>query len=590
MGNVALSRLAAALAAPALLWCAVPTMRLEDIKPGMRGVGKTVFQGNRIDEFQVEILGTLENVGPKQSVILARLSGGPLDRTGVMQGMSGSPVYIDGKLAGAVAMTFAFSKEPIAGIRPIGEMFEVEKSPPKTELRPTAAIREPINLLTRPEDVLSGEGRLTEIATPVSFGGFTRATLDHFAPQLRSVGLEPLQGLTGGGAPASGFGDPSLIQPGSMISVQLLSGDMSIGAEGTVTSVDGSRVYGFGHRFLSVGPTEMPFARAEVIALLPNLSTSFKISASREWMGAITQDRSAGIAGILGRRADMVPFTISVSGPESTAGRTMNYRMQMVNDRVLAPLLVQIALYSAIDATERTMGVSSLEVRGHISFQGAVPPIELNNVYTGDVNVPLQASLNTAVPLAYLMQSGFDALKLKEIAIDVRSFDRKKQYQIDQAWTSVREARPGDDLDVIVTMCGENSVEMTRKAKYHIPVGAPPGPLYITVADGATTNLTEYQQLLTAAPKTPAQFVRFLNEMRPNNKAYIRIWRADASYTVEGEDLPDPPPSIAMLLAKTHGSLGGSQTWRGSSVAEIAIDAGDAVVSGSRTIQVDIKE
>jgi hypothetical protein len=268
----------------------------------------------------------------------------------------------------------------------------------------------------------------------------------------------------------------------------------------------------------------------------------------------------------------------------------MNYRMQMVNDRVLAPLLVQIALYSAIDATERTMGVSSLEVRGHISFQGAVPPIELNNVYTGDVNVPLQASLNTAVPLAYLMQSGFDALKLKEIAIDVRSFDRKKQYQIDQAWTSVREARPGDDLDVIVTMCGENGVEMTRKAKYHIPVGAPPGPLYITVADGATTNLTEYQQLLTAAPKTPAQFVRFLNEMRPNNKAYIRIWRADASYTVGGEDLPDPPPSIAMLLAKTQGSLGSSQTWRGSKAAEIAIDAGDAVVSGSRTIQVDIKE
>jgi hypothetical protein len=565
-------------------------MRLEDVKPGMRGTGKTVFQGNRIEEFQVEILGTLENLGPKQSVILARLSGGPLDRTGVMQGMSGSPVYIDGKLVGAVAMTFAFSKEPIAGIRPIREMLEVEKGPSKTEVRPTAAIREPINLLTKPEDVMSGQSRLVEIATPVSFGGFTRATLDHFAPQLRAVGLEPLQGLTGGGTPTSGFGDPSLIQPGSMISVQLLSGDMSIGAEGTVTAVDGGRVYGFGHRFLSVGPTEMPFARAEVIALLPNLSTSFKISASREWMGSITQDRSVGIAGMLGRRADMVPFTISVSDPESPAGRAMSYRMQMVNDRVLAPLLVQVALYSAIDATERTMGVASLEVRGHINFQGAVPPIQLDNVYTGDVNVPLQASLNTAIPLAYLMQSGFDALKLKDIAIDVRSFDRKKQYQIDQAWTSVREARPGDDIDVMVTMSGENGVEMTRRTKYHVPVGAPPGPLYLTIADGATTNLTEYQQLLTAAPKTPTQLVQFLNGMRPNNKAYIRIWRADTAYTVQGEDLPDPPPSVAMVLAKTQASLGSNQLWRGSKVAELEIDAGDVVVSGSRTIQVDIKE
>jgi hypothetical protein len=334
----------------------------------------------------------------------------------------------------------------------------------------------------------------------------------------------------------------------------------------------------------------MPFARAEVIALLPNLSASFKISAAREWMGSITQDRSVGIAGVLGRRADMVPFTISVSDPESPAGRSMSYRMQMVNDRVLAPLLVQMALYSTIDATERTMGVASMQVRGHINFRGSLPPIDLDNVYTGDVNVPLQASLNTAIPLAYLMQSGFDALKLKDIAIEVKSFDRKKQYQIDQAWTSVREARPGDDVDVMVTLSGENSVEMTRKVTYHVPVGAVPGPLYLTVADGPSTNLAEYQQLLTAAPKTPAQLVQFLNGLRPNNKAYIRIWRADTAYTVQGEDFPDPPPSVAMVLAKTQASLGSNQLWRSSKVTELEINAGDAVVSGSRTIQVDIKE
>jgi hypothetical protein len=565
-------------------------MPLQDVKPGMRGIGKTVFQGGRVEDFQVEILGTLENLGPKQSVILARLSGGPLDRTGVMQGMSGSPVYIDGKLIGAVALTFAFSKEPIAGIRPIREMLEVEKAPLKTELRARAPIRAPVDLLGKPEDVLAGQGRLVEIATPVSFGGFTRRTLEHFGPQLRAVGLEPLQGFSGGGTPTQGFGDPSLIQPGSMISVQLLSGDMSVGAEGTVTAVDHDRVYGFGHRFLSVGPTEMPFARAEVIALLPNLSTSFKISASREWMGSITQDRSVGIAGLLGRRADMAPFTISVSDPESPAGRSMVYRMQMVNDRVLAPLLLQMALYSTIDATERTLGTSSFQIRGQINFRGPAPPLKLDNIYTGDVNVPLQVSLNTAIPLAYLMQSGFDALKLKDINIEVQSFDRKKQFQIDQVWTSAREVHPGDDVELMVTLSGENGIETTHKAKYHVPVGAIPGPLYFTVADASSTNMTEYQQLLTATPKTPGQLVDFLNGMRSNDKAYVRVWRADPAYTVDGQDLPDPPPSVALVLQKTQASLGSNLLWRGSKAAELEIPAGDAVVSGSKTIQVDIKQ
>ena len=176
-------------------------MPLSEVKAGMRGIGKTVFHGNKIEDFDVEILGILENLGPKQSVILARLSGGPLEKTGVMQGMSGSPVYIDGKLVGAVAMTFAFSKEPIAGIRPIREMLDVAR--PVAQNAPRASTRlpilEPIHLLSKPEDVLSGQTRLVDIATPLSFGGFTRGTIDHFAPQLRSLGLEPVQGFSGGG-------------------------------------------------------------------------------------------------------------------------------------------------------------------------------------------------------------------------------------------------------------------------------------------------------------------------------------------------------------------------------------------------------
>ena len=178
----------------------------------MHGTGRTIFSGNQIEEFQVEILGVMDNAGPKQSIILARLSGGPLEQTGVLQGMSGSPVYIDGKLAGAVAMAFPFAKDPIAGIRPIEAMLRTSTaaSPPSPTPTPTALgqraalalnERDLTRRIPRPEPVLGGEARMIDIATPLSFGGFSRVTLYAFAPQLRALGLEPRQGVTSGGAP-----------------------------------------------------------------------------------------------------------------------------------------------------------------------------------------------------------------------------------------------------------------------------------------------------------------------------------------------------------------------------------------------------
>lgn len=250
---------------------------LQDVKAGMHAIGKTVFSGSRIEEFQVEILGVLENIGPKQSLILAKLSGGPIERTGVMQGMSGSPVYIDGKLVGAVAMAFPFSKEAIAGIRPIADMLVAPVgAPPRATIR--LADTDLLAALPKRAETLLGGEKMIDIATPVSFGGFTRQTIDRFAPQLRAMGLEPLQGISGGGRIPAAMGAASALQPGSMISVQLITGDLSIAADGTVTHIDGERVYAFGHRFLSVGSTDLPFARSEVLTLLPSLSSSFKIS------------------------------------------------------------------------------------------------------------------------------------------------------------------------------------------------------------------------------------------------------------------------------------------------------------------------
>jgi hypothetical protein len=338
---------------------------LAEIRPGMKGIGKTVFQGDRVEEFGVEILGILENAGPKQSIILGRLSGSQLERAGVLQGMSGSPVYINGRLAGAVALAFPFAKEPIAGIRPIEEMLRSGSSrvPRTLNVRASLSDRSVTERLPKPESY-SG-GRLIEIATPVSFTGFPSTTIDQFAPQLRALGLEPVQGLSGG---TSRNAPPTTtpLQPGSMISVQLMTGDMTVGADGTVTHIDRNRVYAFGHRFLAVGATELPFARASVITLLPNVNTSFKISASGAAAGAILEDNSVGVSGELGRRPAMVPLDISVNKQSS-------YRMEMVNDPLLSPLLLQMAIYGSLDATERTLGVSSDPYAGQSSSPGRFP-------------------------------------------------------------------------------------------------------------------------------------------------------------------------------------------------------------------------
>ena len=558
----------------------------------MRGTGRTVFSGGRVDEFQVEILGILDNFGPKESLILARLSGGPLDHTGVMEGMSGSPVYLDGKLAGAVAMAFPFAKDPIAAIRPIEDMVRPAStlaSAPSAPHAPPIALAE--NDLTRafphPESGRGATDRMVDIATPLSFGGFSRATLDAFAPQLRALGLEPRQALTAGSNIEPGIGKPSDLQPGAMISVQLMAGDLSIGASGTVTYIDGNRIYAFGHRFLDVGPTALPFARAEVITLLPNVNTSFKLATAKEWMGTIHQDRDTAVAGEFGKLPALVPVSVSIA----RAGKPIDtYSMKMVDDPLLSPLLLQMAVYSTIDSTERTVGASTIRLTGDIEFQNAPAPVHLNNMFAADNGTAMQASLNTAIPLAYVMQSGFASLKLKKVAVRVDAIDAKKQLTIDGISLSRREVKPGEKVELNVALAGDNGVETVRKVEYAVPIGAEPGPLYFTVADAGITNLADFRQILTTSPRSPGQVITTVNDLHPNTKAYVRVWRLDPAFQVEGADLPAPPASVALVLESAQSSQAGITQVRNSKIADMEIDGGDTVISGVKTIQVEVKQ
>lgn len=572
---------------------------LKDVRAGLRGTGRTIFNGNRVEEFQVEILGTLDNLVPKQTIILARLSGGPLAETGVLQGMSGSPVFIDGKLLGAVALGFAFSREPIAGITPIESM--IADSAPSfggpTGISPPPRFSDspppPIPAAAIPRSSLASSfGSLTEILSPIGLSGFTPGTLETFASGFRRLGFEPQQGVSSG-APSSQRYSGTVI-PGSMISVQLLSGDMSISADGTVTYVDGNRVYAFGHRFLDSGATDLPFARADVVALLPSLNTSFKLSAPREWVGAMTSDRSTAVAGEIGRHAHTLPLSISVHSATTGAH---SYRMQVVADRLLTPFLIQTALFSVMDSTERSIGAGTLRLHGVVEFEDGAPALTIQDVFVSDSALPQQAAADAVVPLAFVLGGGFTDLRMKSISFGLEPVDSKRQLHIAQVWASSHEVRPGDSVQITVVLKGENGLEMMPAAAYRVPIGASLGPLNFTVSDANTLNFPEFAGLSQSSAHTAADLIGMINDFRSSDAAYVRVWRQEPSFSVAGPsprgELTDPPPSVMLVLADPASSANTNSALtltRGSGIAELTIPVHSYVVTGAKTIQVEVKE
>jgi hypothetical protein len=570
---------------------------LQDVHPGLRGIGRTVFQGDRIEEFQVEVLGVLQNLGPKQTIILARLSGGPLAETGVLQGMSGSPVYIGGKLLGAIALGFPFSKEPIAGIQPIEAMLAdaTFSAPPAAR-----ASRLPAVLERSDHQNLTPFGKLAELPTPISLTGFSAATLAAFTPGLRNLGFQPQEGVSAGAANSPQTSTTvrpagqAVLQPGSMISVGLITGDMNMTADGTVTYVDGKRIYAFGHRFLDIGSIEFPFARSEVIASIPTLNSSFKLSVPREWMGTILSDRNTAVAGELGRPSHTVPLTISVRAGSS---RARNYHLQVVNDRLLTPFLTQAALFSTIDATERTVGVGTMRLTGEVQFEGALPPLRVHDVFVSDNALAQQVSADAVVTLGFVLSGGFANLHLKNMSFTLEQVESKRQLRLTQAWSSTHEVHPGDPLQITALLEGENGLEITRTVTYHVPAGAPNGPLNFTVSDANTLNFPDFAGMAASSVRTPERLIETINSYRASDALYVRVWRQEPSFNVAGQvpggELPDPPPSVMLILADPSASANSNAALtltRGAEAARLMIPVGDYVVTGAKTIQVEVRD
>ena len=570
-------------AALALAPCAraADILPLAQVQAGQHGVGRTVFSGNQVEEFQAHILGVLDNVGPKQSLILARLSGGPLQKTGVMAGMSGSPVYVDGKLIGAVAFSFPFTTEPLCGIRPIEDML-APAAGRNIARADTPSLQAMLDgeqpLLPAPARARSGEGMLP-IATPVSFGGFTERTLEVFGDQLRALGLRPVQGVGGRARDAAPSGP---LEPGSMISVGLIEGDLSLSAAGTVTAVEGEAVHAFGHPFISAGPARMPMARASVLTLVPNLSNSFKLSATGEPIGAITLDRTAGVVGRIGGAPDMVPAAFEVND--------RSYEMSLVRDPFLTPFLLQMASFAVVDATERQVGPSTLRVNGRARFAGDLPDLDLGDVYSAESSVSVKAALGTAAPLAFVMQAAGERLEIAGLDFELSSAPERKAVTIARVWTDRETVRRGESFRLFVLLRDAAGTERLEQETIVVAPHTLAGEAYLSVTDATAINTVDLPLLFERGGLPPERLIRAVNRLRRSDRYYMRLWRTHRGLRAQGQRFEQPPASLLAVLDAPRGAVGGAQTDPYTTLEERAGAALDGVVQGSSTLRLTITE
>jgi hypothetical protein len=585
-------------------------MPIDEVRPGMEGVGRTIFQGSDLQEFKVHILGVLKNVtAPQRNLILARLEGGPLADTGVIAGMSGSPVYIDGRLVGAVSYSIgSFSKEPIAGITPIGEMIDATAT---AESRPAAAqgtrIALPVTaeslasavrnayarvsaFADRPDDVQTvgmpvAAGAqlgalLRPIATPLLLSGFDARTADLVASMFGNAGFSPM--LAGGGASAMDETSTGPLRPGDPVGVQLLSGDGEMGATGTVTHIDGDRVYAFGHPFFNVGPAEFPMTRAHIYATLPSLQSSFKIATMGDVVGSIRQDRATAIAGTLGAGPKLIPVNITLT---SDRGTERKFHFDIVNDQLFTPLLAYVSLFNTLGSYERQFGASTFSVKGTAQFEQHAS-LDFDDIFTGDGPIA-GASAYVAGPLTMLLANDLERVDLASLNLSITASEESRRASIERIWIDEVRPRAGQTVPLKVLTRNYRGAETISTIPIDIPANAT-GQLTVLVTDGKQLNQLEARELRRELePQSVSQMIRVLNETHRNNRIYVRMLTGSPGAVVNGEAMTSLPPSVLAVLDGDRSS-GDFTPIRSAAVGEWELPMSSAV-SGTRALTIDVR-
>ncbi len=578
---------------------------LSEIKEGMKGTARTVFRGSEPEEFNVEILGVVPGgIGPRQDLIVGKISGGGADRTAVFAGMSGSPVYINGKLIGAISYSFPFSKEAICGITPIEQMidiFELKQPTRNVAREPRAVAFSELAsadwLLGLPRSpaangVLSGvpansalmavAGQTFQrIATPVTFTGLSQETLNYFAPQLLQAGLLPVAAV-GGSASMTPMkpADAKTLLGGASVSMQLTRGDYSLAAAGTVTLRDGDKVYAFGHPFLSLGSSDLPMSESHVVAVVPNINNSFKLAVPDAMVGSMTQDRATGVFGNLGRAPVMIPVILNIN---TSRGGTETLNFEVARDEFLTPLLLNITIFNSITAQERSLGDTTISLKGEVKVKGQ-DPIRIERRFAGSQSAPM-ASGSIIGPVGALLRSRFDDLKIEGISIDLTSEDGMKVAALDRLSIDRSKVRAGETVEVQAFARTSAGKIFVQRIPVTIPAETPAGVFTITVGDGGQIQQNSTIQQFT--PRDISELIGVINKLKSSDRLYVQASRSSVGAVIGASELPNLPPSVLATINNDR-ITGGVKPTIQTVVFESILPPSDFMISGQQSLSIEV--
>ncbi len=580
---------------------AQPTIPVDQIHTGMRGYALTVFEGVKPESMDVEVLGVLRNAnGPKGDIILVRLHGTKVEYTGVVAGMSGSPVYLDGKLAGALAFRIGeFSKEPIAGVTPIADMLEInalDKSPAEE-----AAATKPTVTAAAGKTAAPGDGSallnsasvgsnqdfvtyLKPIDAPLVFNGFSEDAVRRFAGQFASVGIVPVMGA----GSASADKQPEPLEAGSAVSAILVRGDMDIAATCTVTYIDPQRLLACGHPLLQFGSVDLPMDKAQVLATLPSPLNAFKIVNTTEQAGVFVQDRHTGIMGVFNKQPDMIPVTLTIHGGNGAPEK--DFHFEVLNNPRLSPVAIMATVFNALHGVNEYGEEITYRLNGSIDVKG-FPEVSLKNMFVPTENgqpAAMAAAMSLGERFGRIYDNPYNAPAVNSVKLDFDLVRERRWARLESARTDITEARPGDEIIVETVLAPYRGERVVHQIPVKIPTSASKGTLRILVSDGETLDRAGRANPAFGRRLDLASTIALLNKEHANNRLYVSLLEADPEARVADKVMPTLPISIMNVMDGMRGNqemiVNGE-----SSVDETATPPLDYVVSGAQLLTVTVK-
>jgi hypothetical protein len=569
----------------------VEIFHLKDIKPGLTGTAWTVFEGMEPEPVPIEIVGVWKNgSGPRQDVILAKM-GGKAKITNVAAGMSGSPVYIDGKLVGAVALRMSvFSPDAVCGITPIELMLEI---PEFDQSRPMDA-RTPDKPVASRAAAQIAQWNMTPIDTPLVLSGFSAQTITAFSPFFNQMGITAVQGGSGAGPltakPVAGWRDS--LNPGEAISGVLVSGDMSATGMGTVTYNDGKKVLAFGHPFFNLGPVDMPMAKSEILMVLSSAFQPTKFGNATGVVGALHQDRFSGIMGELGAEAPFIPVHLNVRSLNNTGAPVTEKRLEfkVFVHQKWTPFLMMLTLYQSLQQMNEFADDITYRMNGHVDVEGG------RSINVSTMLAPSEAPVAPPMALAGWWGDKFNRLflnpvampKLKSVEITVDLLPERRTAAIDYAWTPLTDVDAGTEIPVKVFLRPYRGERIERDVQVKIPAGMPKGEHRILFSDADTLNRMQNAAVLGNRYMDIPETISLLNQERGNSRLYVSLVEGRPTYYADDKTLPSLPQSVLNVLQAERTSTRVLVGTPESATEQLAVPI-DQMVSGSYSLKINVK-